>query len=62
MRGIFDKPRIKWLCCTEHEKINKELSKQVHPSTPLSKERSKKIINSFDFGEETEVYKKMRLY
>jgi len=62
MRTIFNKPRTKWLCCTEHEKINEELRKQKHLSTPLSKEKSKKIIESFEFGEETDVYKKMRLY
>ena len=62
MRKIFDKPRTKWLCCFENEKIKKELQKHKTKLTPLSKEKSKKIIDSFDFGEETPVYKKMRLY
>jgi len=62
MRKIFDKPRTNWLCCIEHNKINNELQKQKVKKTPLSKEKSKKIIESFNFGEETPIYKKMRLY
>lgn len=62
MRKVFSKPRTNWICCTEHEKINKELKKQKVRITPLPKKTSKKIINSFNFGEETKLYKKMRLY
>lgn len=62
MRIVFSKPRTNWLCCTEHEKINKELIKQKNKITPLSEEKSKRIIESFNFGEETPVYKKMNLY
>ncbi|MCX6746576.1 MAG: radical SAM protein [Candidatus Pacearchaeota archaeon] len=62
MRKVFDKPRTNWICCTEHNKINKELKKLKNKLTPLSKEKSEKIINSFDFGEETLLYRKMGLY
>ena len=62
MRKVFDKPRTSWLCCTEHNKVNKEFQKQKIKLTPLSKEKSKKIIDTFDFGEETPLYKRMRLY
>ncbi len=62
MRKVFDKPRQTWICCTEHEKINKELKRLKIKSTPLSKEKSKKIIKGFNFGNETKLYKKMGLY
>ena len=62
MRKIFDKPRQTWICCTEHEKINKELQKIEPKLTPLSKEKSKKIIDDFDLGKETLLYSKMKLY
>ena len=62
MRKVFDKPRTNWICCTEHEKINEELKKSKPALTPLSKEKSKKIIESFDLGKETALYSKMDLY
>jgi len=62
MRLVFNKPRTAWLCCTEHEKINKELAKQKNKITPLPDKKSNKIIESFNFGEETPIYKKMDLY
>lgn len=62
MRKVFDKPRMKWICCTEHERINKELQKMKPKLTPLSKEKSKKIIDNFDLGNETPLYSKMKLY
>jgi radical SAM protein with 4Fe4S-binding SPASM domain len=62
MRKVFDKPRTNWICCTEHNNVNREFQKQKIKLTPLSKEKSKKIINKFNFGEETLLYKKMGLY
>ncbi len=62
MRKVFDKPRQTWICCTEHKKINRELQKMKSKLTPLSKEKSRKIINSFDLGDETSLYSKMKLY
>ncbi len=62
MRDVFNKPRTGWLCCTEHNKIKKELKRLKMKSTPLPKEKSNKIIKEFNFGEETKLYKKMRLY
>ena len=62
MRKVFNKPRQTWICCTEHEKINKELEKMKSKLTPLSKEKSKKIIDNFNLGEETALYSKMELY
>jgi hypothetical protein len=58
MRKTFDKPKTKWICCTEHEKIQKDLK----TSTPVSKKESEKIFKNFDLGKETDLYKKMKLY
>jgi len=62
MRRIFNKPRQTWICCTEHGRINKELKKIKSMLTPLSKEKSKKIIKNFNLGKETALYSKMELY
>lgn len=62
MRKIFDKPRTKWICCTENHKIKKAMQQLENKKAPLVKEISNEIINSFDLGEETQLYKKMKLY
>jgi len=62
MRKIFNKPRKTWICCTEHERINKELKKMKSILTPLSKEKSKEIIEDFNLGNETDLYSEMKLY
>jgi len=62
MRRIFNKPRQTWICSTEHGRINKELKKIKSMLTPLSKEKSKKIIKNFNLGKETALYSKMELY
>ncbi|MCK5283418.1 MAG: radical SAM protein [Nanoarchaeota archaeon] len=58
MRKTFNKPRTKWICCIEHEKIQNALKK----STPISKKESNRIFQNFDLGKETGLYKKMKLY
>lgn len=58
MRMVFNKPRAKWICCTEHERIQNALKK----STPIPKKESEMLFKSFDMGEETGLYKKMGLY
>jgi len=62
MRNVFNIPRTKWICCAESCKIEKEVQRLKDKTTPLPKEISKKIIEEFDFGEKTPLYKKMKLY
>jgi len=62
MRNIFDSPRTKWICCTESYKIEKAIEQLENRKTPLPEEISKKIINSFNLGEKTPLYEKMKLY
>jgi len=62
MRKVFDVPRTKWICCSESYKIAEAVKGLKQKRTPLSKELSKEIINSFDLGEKTPLYEKMGLY
>lgn len=62
MRNIFKVPKTNWICCTENHKIKTIIERSENKKTPLSKEISEEIINSFDLGEKTPLYKKMKLY
>jgi MoaA/NifB/PqqE/SkfB family radical SAM enzyme len=62
MRKVFNVPRINWICCTESYKINKAMRQLQQKITPLSKKMSEKLIKDFNLGEETPLYKRMKLY
>jgi len=62
MKNVFKNPRTKWICCTENNKIKKAMKQLKNKKTPLPKKMSKKIIDNFNLGEKTSLYKKMKLY
>lgn len=62
MRKVFAYPRVTWFCCTERSKIEAAVARSKDHQTPLSKELSEEIMDSFDLGEKTSLYEKMKLY
>src|SRR3989339_697197 len=62
MRYHFKRPGVKWTCCTEAMRIGEALKQNNVPKTPLPWKYTKEIIEKWDKGEETPLYKKMGIY
>lgn len=62
MRKRFREPRINWICCTEQGNIAEAFRLSGQTNTPLSKELSAPLIESFDRGGLTPIYEKMGIY
>ncbi len=62
MRACFPHPCTDWLCCTQAVAI-RDLFKQIQQiKTPLSWPETRKLIESWQRGKPTPVYKKLGIY
>ncbi len=62
MRGFFKKPGTKWLCCTEAASIRKALMESGLKRTPLPWPLTKELVEAWDKGKETPLYKRIGIY
>lgn len=62
MRTYFKTPGTNWLCCTEAGKISEVIKNKQEIKTPLPKEITMSLIDNWDKGEKTPLYRKMKLY
>ncbi|MCP3659870.1 MAG: radical SAM protein [Bacteroidetes bacterium] len=62
MRSYFKTPRLDWLCCTQAEDIAKIMKKYNLFRTPLPWKYTKELVDNWDRGEETKIYKKIGIY
>ncbi|MCD4654680.1 radical SAM protein, partial [bacterium] len=62
MRSYFSTPCTDWLCCTQAEKIHKILRKNQIDRTPLPWSETKKLVENWQRGEPTPIYKKLGIY
>ncbi len=60
MRAAFPDARRDWLCCTQAGRIAQALA-EGEP-TPLSQEKTEKLVAEWDRGELTPVYRKLGIY
>lgn len=62
MRSYFRKPGTHWLCCTLAEPIHKLMKEKNLTETPLTWEHTKELLQNWEKGPETKLYKDMDLY
>ena len=62
MRSFFKKPCIDWLCCTTSSQIADMLKKNNLNSTPLPWTYTKELVQNWDRGAPTKLYKKLGIY
>jgi MoaA/NifB/PqqE/SkfB family radical SAM enzyme len=60
MRAAFPDARCDWLCCTQAGPIAQALA-EGEP-TPLSQEKTEKLVAEWDRGEPTPVYRRLGIY
>ncbi|MDP7422220.1 MAG: radical SAM protein [bacterium] len=62
MQKYFRTPSLNWLCCTECQTIANEAEAMKKPIFPLPREITEKLVEKWDKGEETPLYKSFGLY
>ena len=55
-------PGEKWLCCSESESIGRCIKDNNLLKTPIPKEHTCKLVKSWDKGNQTKIYKKLKIY
>lgn len=62
MRSYFSKPCADWLCCTQAGEINRLISESGTGATPLRWEHAKRLVEKWNRGKETRLYRRMGIY
>ena len=62
MRSYFKMPCENWLCTTQAQAIDELMKKYKLTQTPIPYEYAKELVESWDRGKPTKLYKKMGLY
>lgn len=62
MRSYFKTPGLNWLCCTECSSIAEETDKMEKPVFPLPRDLTEKLVEKWDKGEDTPIYRELGLY
>ncbi len=62
MRSYFPTPGEDWLCCTQAEDIRKIMKKYSLFKTPIPWKYTKELVDNWNRGKETKLYKKLKIY
>ena len=62
MRGHFARPRSDWLCVTQAGAIGALIEKKGLTRTPVPWEHARELVENWDRGEETPLYRKLGIY
>lgn len=62
MRSYFKTPCCDWLCCTQAEAIQQLFTTHNITQTPLPWEITRELVESWDRGEPTPIYKNLGIY
>ena len=62
MRSYFPTANLDWLCCTQAEAISKIMKKYKLYRTPIPWKYTKELVDTWNRGKETDIYKKLGIY
>ncbi len=62
MRSVFKVPCSDWLCCTQADAIQQLFIQHDIKQTPLPWKITRELVESWDRGEPTPIYKKLGIY
>lgn len=62
MRSFFSEPCTDWLCCTQADKLGEIFAKRESTDTPLPWKETRKLVENWDRGAATPIYKKLGIY
>ena len=62
MRRHFATPRTDWLCVTQAEAIDGIIRDKALTRTPVPWEHTRELVEGWDRGEQTPLYRKLGLY
>jgi hypothetical protein len=62
MREHFKKPGTNWLCCSEAASIANTIRAKGLTKTPIPRDETMALVKSWNKGEETPLFKKLKLY
>jgi MoaA/NifB/PqqE/SkfB family radical SAM enzyme len=62
MRKHFATPRTDWLCVTQADAIRRIIAEKGLTRTPVPWEHTRELVESWDRGEETPLYRKLGIY
>jgi len=62
MRSHFKQPCTDWLCCTQAEALGEIFKNRDSTDTPLPWEETRKLVENWERGEPTPIYKKLGIY
>ena len=62
MRAAFPTPCRDWLCCTQADALQTAMQALHHPSTPLPRAATAQLVEQWERGEATQLYKELGIY